>query len=202
MNEQRERKILIIDIDLTRNVVVLIIAGLILAAVVGYLALGNQGAAAADLPAAAEAPAAPAASSNGMRRYYRTLNTYTSPQALTACATGYHFASLWELLDTSNLEYNNDHPDAYTLEADMGEGPPTGGGGFGRHGWIRTGYNSSSSTGLAGQDNCNAWTSTNGSHYGTTVGLSYAWGSAEDIFVWEASVVGCDYSTGVWCVED
>lgn len=134
MNEKNERKMLVIDINLTRSVVALVIASLILVAAVGYLALGNQGASAADLPVAAGAPAAPAASSNGLRRYYRTASTYTPSQAPTACAAGYHFASFWEILDPSNLEYANDHPDAYTLEADMGEGPPTGSGGFGRHG--------------------------------------------------------------------
>ncbi|MBN1978892.1 MAG: hypothetical protein JW918_15950 [Anaerolineae bacterium] len=204
MNEKKERKMVVIDINLTRSVVALVIAGLILVAAVGYLTLGNQGAAAADLPASAEAPAAPAASSNGLRRYYRTVNTYTPPQALTACAIGYHFASFWEIMDPSNLEYANDHPDAYTLEADMGEGPPTGSGGFGRFGWIRTGYNSSAISGVPGQDNCSAWFSTSGSDYGTVVSLSYVWGAGttEDLFVWDVALAGCDYPTGVWCVED
>jgi hypothetical protein len=205
MNEHKERKMLVIDINLTRSVVTLAISGLILAAGLGFLALEARGVAASNASSVLEVPqAAPAVSSNGLRRYYRTADTYTPTFAINACATGYHFASLWEILDTSNLEYANEHIDALTpVDYDMGEGPPVGAGGLGLVGWIRTGYNKST-TGVEGQANCDAWTSVNPAHYGTQAGLSYEWGAGttEDIFVWNVMVGACDYSGGVWCVED
>jgi hypothetical protein len=41
-----------------------------------------------------------------IRGYYLTKNTITGSKVLTACATGYHFASIWEILNTSDLRYN------------------------------------------------------------------------------------------------
>ncbi len=204
MNEHKERKMWVIVINLTRSVVTLAISGLILVAGLGIFALEARSAAASNASSALEVPqAAPAVSSNGLRRYYRTADTYTPAFAINACGTGYHFASLWEILDTSNLEYAGERIDAFSGDADMGEGPPVGGKGLGRPGWIRTGYNNSN-TGVTGQANCDAWTSVNPAHYGTLAGLSYEWGAGttEDIFVWNVELGNCEYRTGVWCVED
>ena len=40
------------------------------------------------------------------KSYYLTQTTHMGNQALTACASGYHMASLWEIFDTSNVRYN------------------------------------------------------------------------------------------------
>lgn len=41
----------------------------------------------------------------GPRGFYLTTTTHTGDQALAACAAGFHMASLWEILDPSNLRY-------------------------------------------------------------------------------------------------
>jgi hypothetical protein len=198
-NREQERT-LVINITLTRGMVAALIAALLTVAFMGYLALGQKQASAS--PAV---PEAPAASSGGLRNYYRTADAYTPTAAINACATGYHFASLWELLDPSNLEYAGEHPDASVIEDDMGEGPPTGGGGLPRHGWVRTGHNDYAIP-VPGQANCNSWTSDSASHYGTTAGLTPDWLSATtyraDISVWDVGTLTCDTPYGVWCVED
>jgi len=40
------------------------------------------------------------------KSYYVTKTSHDGSEALTACAEGYHMASLWEIFDTSNLRYN------------------------------------------------------------------------------------------------
>jgi hypothetical protein len=67
----------------------------------------------------------------GLRKYYLTQTTHTGGQSLSACAEGYHMASLWEILDPSNLSYDTSL--GFTL-ADSGSGPPAS-----SLGWIRTG---------------------------------------------------------------
>jgi hypothetical protein len=202
MEEKKSKKerTLVINIKLTRGLVGVLIATLLAVAFVGYLALGQEKASASS----PQAPAAPAATSGGLRKYYRTATSYLPTETLTACATGYHFASIWELIDPSNLEYAGEHPDASAIEDDMGEGPPTGGP-FPRHGWVRTGHNDDVSA-VPGQANCNTWASTSDTEYGTTAGLTLDWLSATsykaDISVWDVGILSCDTSYGVWCVED
>lgn len=191
MLEQKEQeKTLVIDIRLTRGLVAVLIAALLAVAFVGYLALGQKEASASP----ATAPEAPAAGSSGLRQYYRTSNAYTPTRISLACASGYHFASLWEILDTSNLEYNNILGD---WQEDSGYGPLTG-----RRGWVRTGYNSAS-TGVPGQNNCLAWTSSSDAYQGTSAELTDQWGSeTTDVGVWIVGNDACDTPVPVWCVED
>ena len=142
---------------------------------------------------AAAAPTQPA----GLRRhFYVTAHKVPADQVLGACAPGYHAASIWEILDVSNLTYDAAHPAAFT-RADSGQGPPSA-----WYGWVRTGYSSSSNS-TAGMGNCYAWTSTSNSAHGTAVGLSYAWEIAPgDISTWDAESFGCDTVGPVWCVGD
>jgi hypothetical protein len=65
------------------------------------------------------------------RKFYLTQDGYDGSQALSACAQGYHMASLWEILDPSNLSYDTS---LGATVADSGSGPPNG------SGWIRTGF--------------------------------------------------------------
>jgi hypothetical protein len=200
--KKQEARTLIININFTRGVVAVLVAGLLVVAFLGYLAWGQEKVS-ASAPQVPEAPAAPAVVSGGLRKFYRTFETFTPTMTSTACGSGYHFASLWELLDPSNLEYDGAHPDAEVgIGWDMGEGPFTGQGGLGKSGWIRTGH-AADTSGVPGRANCGNWvTSDVSSHYGTTAGLSFDWGNVEELFVWDLTTSECDYRTGVWCVED
>jgi hypothetical protein len=69
-----------------------------------------------------------------LRTFYVTQTTHRGNQTLTACSSGYHMASLWEIFDMSNLRYDTQL--GMTAE-DSGFGPPTQ-----TLGWIRTGVGS------------------------------------------------------------
>ena len=129
------------------------------------------------------------------RRYYLTSSTVAANQVLTACATGYHMASLWEILDTTNLEYNSTL--GLTL-SDSGSGPPAA-----YYGWVRTGYLNASST-TPGTGNCFTWGSVSGSYSGTRVRLPANWAAAAvQSAPWEANAAACNSTdTRVWCVGD
>ncbi|MDX9956518.1 MAG: hypothetical protein RBT75_20645 [Anaerolineae bacterium] len=132
--------------------------------------------------------------SGGGRHFYLTESVYSTNQVRTACASGYHTASLWELYDVSNLIYDYNHPAAYT-KADSGYGPPAY-----WYGWVRTGYDSSNSS-TTGTGNCNNWSSTSNTVYGVSVRLSRTWETAPgDIGPWDATSFTCDYTGPVWCV--
>jgi hypothetical protein len=135
-------------------------------------------------------------SGGGERHAYLTKTNYATNQALAACASGYHMASLWELYDVSNLIYDYGHPAAYT-KADSGHGPPSY-----WYGWARTGYDSSSSS-TAGTGNCNNWSSISSTVYGVSVRLSRMWETAPgDIGPWDATSFTCNFTGPVWCVKD
>ena len=131
-----------------------------------------------------------------LRAFYLTDENYGADEALAACASGYHMASLWEVLDVSALAYVYDHPDAHTKD-DSGRGPPSH-----WYGWIRTGYSSGSSD-TAGIGNCRSWTSTVSGHSGTIVRLTYDWTAAGTVVgPWEADAFTCSSVAPVWCIED
>jgi len=149
--------------------------------------------------AAGRLPAGPAnvAAGGSGTKYYLTDDNLASDAALTACAAGYHMASLWEIVDPSNLTYAFDHPDAHT-KADDGEGPPSEW--FGR---VRTGA-SSSVADSAGSGNCAAWTSVDNADHGTFVRLTRAWEAppGEIGGVWDAHSFSCNLPGPVWCTQD
>ena len=73
------------------------------------------------------------------RAFYLTGTRHTGDEAdgtdgngAGVCANGYHFASMFEILDVSNLRYDVDRG---FLQADSGQGPPSN-----WSGWIRTGF--------------------------------------------------------------
>ena len=176
----RERT-LVLNLDLSRFLVMALLA---LAAII-LAALLVRGPA----PASASGEQLSAAT-DAMRRFY-----LAGPQVATSapdgCATGYHFASLWEILDTSNLVYDT----ALGVPGpDGGSGPPTT-----WPGWVRTGY-TSSSVNTPGQGNCSAWQMTTG--FGTTVRLASDWAAGGDMHAWDASTAPCVNPAHVWCVED
>lgn len=133
---------------------------------------------------------------SGTKFYITADPNVQATEVLSICATGYHAASLWEILDISNLSYAYDHPEAYT-RADSGNGPPSG-----AAGWVRTGFASSASA-TAGRGNCNVWTSSDGDDDGTTISLSSSWETAPgEIFTWQVNSQDCGALERAWCIED
>lgn len=138
------------------------------------------------------APTKPACPS---RRYYLTKATVDGAHALTACASGYHMASIWEIHEPAVLQYNTA---LGRTQADSGSGPPipdiapaTSVGG-----WVRTG-NVANTSGGVGESNCAAWTVAGASQSGNVASLSTNWN-----VVWAANSVGCNQLHSVWCVQD
>ena len=129
----------------------------------------------------------------GPRKFYLTKTPYNGAQALTACAAGYHMASLWEIYDPSNLRYDTEL--GYTLD-DSGSGPPF------LAGWIRTGWVADVSND-PGSGNCNAWRSNRSSDQGSAVGLSIHWSSTSSVISpRQTAATRCDAGLPVWCVQD
>ena len=135
------------------------------------------------------------------RHVYLTNQSFSTDQVKTACASGYHTASLWEILDVSNVIYDRAHPAAFKA-ADHGFGFPTD-----RHGWIRTG-NGADSSSVTGSGNCKNWTSVSAADYGVSVRLSRYWETAPsgiqaggEIGAWDANSFTCNYTGPVWCAR-
>ena len=125
------------------------------------------------------------------RLFYLTPNQVNGSQALTACTTGYHMASFYEIHETSNLTYNTTLGFA---EDDDGLGPPTA------EGWARTGSNTNVGT-LGGQANCNVWTSNSITDNGSTFFLNDI-PSVSNTGLWEPTVRACENNFRVWCVQN
>jgi hypothetical protein len=129
------------------------------------------------------------------QKYYLASGSFDGSQALTACAAGYHMASLWEIRDTSNLQYNTIL--GYNL-ADSGQGPPSG-----VTGWVRTGSASTTSSITPGVANCGTWSLNTHSLNGTGVALVDSWtNSSVPVSPWIAGLFPCNTSNFVWCAED
>lgn len=103
-------------------------------------------------------------------------------------------ASLWEILEPSNLSYDTQL--GFTQD-DSGSSPPNA-----VEGWIRTGH-FANSAGLAGDSNCNAYMSAEPQDFGTIVFLGRDWNaSATIISPWIAGGHPCNSPFRVWCVQD
>jgi hypothetical protein len=139
---------------------------------------------------------APEALPSGRKSYYQTSATFTGNQALTACAAGYHMATLAEIFDTSSLDYARSIPGA-VQGADSGFGPP-----YSITGWIRTGVGSGINN-QVGAGNCSLWTSNSNAAYGTTVALNPDWlATVTNISPWAGVTFTCNNARRVWCVQD
>jgi hypothetical protein len=151
---------------------------------------------AASLTAVRAVPAGLVAASGSSRRFYVTNNYRFGNQALAACTAGFHMASLWEILDVSNLRYAGDVP-AAAIRDDCGSGPPSG-----MVGWVRTGYDSSGSS-TVGTGNCENWTTASVDAHGTAARLANTWETPPDpVGLWSVESYSCDINVRVWCVED
>lgn len=150
----------------------------------------------------ASSPASPG-STSGMRQFYLSTTAVSGDQAATACAEGYHMASMWEITDPSNLKYDTS---LGATSADSGAGPPSqlveDGLYIPAQGWVRTGYESSTEA-VAGLGNCAAWSIRGRLTSGTVVSLTANWSSgAQDVGVWTTDVGFCGDLVRVWCVQD
>ena len=190
----KDKETMVVDICLTRELAALLALALLIVAGLGYLAWNGD-------EVAASAPQAPLASSAGMRQYYLTVFDYTGSEAdgsdgngAGVCAEGYHFASLWEILDPSNLKYNTTL--GPTGREDSGQGPPSY-----MSGWVRTGWEVSTSS-TVGRGNCNLWSSNDSGHYGTSAYLPHDWTTATGPHVWVTNSRSCNTTPKVWCVAD
>jgi hypothetical protein len=127
-------------------------------------------------------------------KFYLTTTLHDGANALTACANDFHMASIWEIVDPSNLQYDTR---LGTTTADSGSGPPSFPGG-----WIRTGGSSSATT------NCSVWSSNNPGQNGNIVllpeddGLGPWNGTGVQVSPWLPGRGNCSTPFRVWCVQD
>ncbi len=132
------------------------------------------------------------------RAFYLTDIEYLpSFISLLACQEGYHFASLGEIAEVTNLRYASELDDAHSKE-DSGEGPPA------ERGWIRTGRDSGTNS-SPGSGNCELWASIDNAHYGSEVAYWQGFPGVQDedrFGVWYPSSSRCDVLRRVWCVQD
>jgi len=185
----KEEKTLIIDLRLSRGVVTILGIALIMVILFSFSITGERAVAATGETSPTQ--------SNGMRQFYLADSGYLGAVAKTACASGYHMASLWEIADPSNLKYNTSLGHQQT---DSGEGPPADEAYV--RGWVRTGYISDGST-TVGRANCFNWGTSNPVWYGTTASLPTQWTSnLQDLGVWQLGYAECGQYLYVWCIED
>jgi hypothetical protein len=140
------------------------------------------------------------------KKYFLTDAVFLPPAifAAPACGPGFHFASLWELLDPSGLIYDVNNTLAYNgYYYDQGAGPPSGSGG-----WIRTGSIAEAREKVPGRDNCYRWTTTLDGTNGTVAELRDVWNLSNIDYQlqvapwWRTSYQSCDKEQRVWCVCD
>jgi len=142
------------------------------------------------------------------KQYFLTDAIVVGSDAPKSCGTGFHMASLYEILDPTQLSYAGANLLAYQPPAasDLGAGPPSQ-----VHGWVHTGYTAStSSTSTPGQANCNGYTDGSSDNAGTRVRLNSTWEriqGGDTVYSvtpwWDTDAQLCsDATTRVWCVAD
>ena len=135
-----------------------------------------------------------AQSAGGLRKFYLSRQAVDGAHTFHVCVPGFHFASLWEILNPTTLSY--DVEDGAT-QPDAGSGPPSS-----LRGWIRNG---SPSSGSPTNGNCQVWTSNLHADSGTFAILSAPalWNSAAVVVSpWQTGTTICEGSNPVWCVEN
>jgi hypothetical protein len=181
--------ILRIRFDRAAHLPVLVILAVSAAVFWGYVAFRPDSVTASPSPLEVSSPVL-------IHNFYLTPSIHNGASATSACASGYHMASIWEILDPSEMKYN---PDLGFATDDSGYGPPT----LASSAWVRTGFESNSSLiAHPGQPNCNAWTSASGESDGTYVYLRQNWSTNPHWFVWVTSTGRCTNTLRVWCVSD
>lgn len=137
------------------------------------------------------------------RALYLTREAWNGSQAAGpgVCEEGFHFASIWEVLDVSNLRYDKSRG---LFTPDAGGGPLVS-----WWGWIRTGADVDAST-TPGEANCGTtlpWDSALPNDFGSAIYLptaaSVPWTAPPTrISPWVGMAFTCNSSLSVWCIED
>jgi hypothetical protein len=127
------------------------------------------------------------------RKFYLTVDGFDGASAATACAAGFHMASLWEIYDPTGLRYDRTLGFA---QDDNGQGPVST-----FPGWVRTGKGAQVS-GSPGGANCNAYTSGDAAHDGSNAALQNNWQDLATTTQWLTFTASCDNPFKVWCVQD
>ena len=128
------------------------------------------------------------------KRFYLSNGYANGSEARSACAPGFHMASLQEIFNPSDLKYDTTR--GASME-DSGAGLPE------LSGWVRT-SNYSSAADNAGTANCFAWTSADPSAHGTRIVWSLDWSDNPNSVIdpWIAFSTTCNNDDRVWCKED
>lgn len=152
---------------------------------------------------------------SAQKLFYLTNVAYMAPQAPTACAAGFHMASIPELYNTAGLQYYYNFPQAIAIGSagDQGEGLPVG-----YLGYVRTGMNSTTTLTYAPAQyipDCNNWTSSgsSGNYYdlGIQIGFNYQlqWPNYTTAPAGQLTAVGwfydieaCNVARWVWCIQN
>ena len=174
----------------------LLIALMVLVTLVGMVGVSRTGIAVSTLQAAVN-DGAPAKA----KVYYLTVNSFSGGDAITACDSGFHMASLSEIQDPSNLQYATRGTAAYDALVD-GEGfePPSD-----HMGWVRTGFFP-----ITGDPDYSDFSvSSFDQHSGTTLSLhTQIWGDpymdpypTDTETGWHVNQIAYNRAQQVWCVE-
>ena len=137
------------------------------------------------------------------KMYYLTRDPVNGDQAEDACSTGFHMANLFEILDTSNLQYATGLPDAFSDIVsidDQRAGPAVI-----DFGWVRTGYASTPDPTRDPYDglNCNNESKSTDAEWGTVARLYDNVAASQMNSEWVGVCARpCDQAYQVWCVEN
>ena len=172
----------------------LLIALMVLVTLVGMVGVSRTGIAVSTLQAAVN-DGAPAKA----KVYYLTVNSFTGGDAITACDSGFHMASLSEIQDPSSLQYANRSTAAYDSLVDGQRlGPPSY-----QMGWVRSGVYLPSGFVY----DCGDFLNNHDNPSGTILGLNdwFEAGTeqtASTLIRWQAIHQSCSQPDPVWCVEN
>ncbi len=132
--------------------------------------------------------------------YYLTKNSFTGGDAITACDSGFHMASLFEIRDPSNLQYANRSAAAYDSLVDGQRlGPPSN-----HMGWVLSGGYPPSGF----EYDCGDFRDNRDNRSGTTLSLNdwFEAGMEQTAstlnILWQVARMSCSQPEPVWCVED
>lgn len=145
--------------------------------------------------------AAPPGSTAPIRGYYLTTGNFTGSQALTACASGYHMASIFEISTPALLRYETS---LGRNEADSGTGPPSAsqhGSNPGNGGWVRTGAEPGIDQTWSDK-NCSVWTTSSAGAWGTAATFAVTVASHPSPGLATLQIECNSTVVGVWCIQD
>jgi hypothetical protein len=133
--------------------------------------------------------------------YYLTKNSFGGGDAIMACASGFHMASISEIQDPSNLQYANRSTTAYdSLVGDQSMGPP-----LNHMGWVRSRVYPPSGFVY----DCEDFQDKYDTQLGTTLALydfpfnsDAAQPASYPTKGWYTTHYSCSQPESVWCVED